>query len=297
MEYNINKKKTKKGLRIYFKKNKKIISPLHDIPHGFYESNKELYINMIVEIPKFTKRKMEISMDEKHNPIKQDIKNNKLRNVAEIKNRPTKKNNKTNYNLMYNLWGNKEGYNLFSYGAVPQTYENPEENLKEYKNYSFYSELLNTKIDSHKVINSDNKTFLKELLQKKKIIKSNKLNPNNIYGDGDPLDIFLIHDDTIKFKIGSIIKVKILGIIPMIDDGEIDWKILSVLPDDNKDYKNHYKKYINWFKYYKSKYYSKDNFFDKGKVIFGNNNKIMNQNVARIVINKCLEHYKKKYNK
>ena len=81
--------------------------------------------------------------------------------------------------IVYSVQGNKEGYNLFSYGAVPQTYENPEENLKEYKNYSFYSELLNTKIDSHKVINSDNKTFLKELLQKKKIIKSNKLNPNN----------------------------------------------------------------------------------------------------------------------
>jgi len=55
---------------------------------------------MVVEIPKGTQPKLEISKDEFLNPIKQDIKNGKLRNVA----------------LKY----------PFNYGAFPQTWENPE---------------------------------------------------------------------------------------------------------------------------------------------------------------------------
>jgi len=55
---------------------------------------------MVVEIPKGTNAKMEISKDVYLNPIKQDVKNGKLRYVA---------------------WKYP-----FNYGAFPQTWENPE---------------------------------------------------------------------------------------------------------------------------------------------------------------------------
>ena len=85
------KTSTKKGYRWFLRDaNNKLISPLHDLPHGFTEENGKLYVNMVVEIPRNTKRKMEITTDEKYNPIKQDTKKNKLRFVAERKNRPTK---------------------------------------------------------------------------------------------------------------------------------------------------------------------------------------------------------------
>jgi len=83
--------------RVFFFKEGKAISPFHDVPLW---SHKENHIaNMIVEIPKGTQPKLEISKDEILNPIKQDIKNGKLRNVA----------------LKY----------PFNYGAFPQTWENP----------------------------------------------------------------------------------------------------------------------------------------------------------------------------
>lgn len=54
-----------------------LISPWHDVPlknlNGTY--------NMVVEIPKFTRAKYEISTGEEWNPIKQDVKNGRLREV------------------------------------------------------------------------------------------------------------------------------------------------------------------------------------------------------------------------
>lgn len=78
----------------YFKKTKQI-SPWHDIN---YKEKNGLY-NMIIEIPKFSKEKIEMSKYDEYNPLKFDIVNNLPR--------------------MYHMpiyW---------NYGFVPQTWENP----------------------------------------------------------------------------------------------------------------------------------------------------------------------------
>ena len=63
----------------------------HDIP--LYSP--EGHCHLIVEIPKFSRAKFEIATGEEYNPIKQDVKNGRLRD--------------------YN-WGEM----LFNYGALPQ---------------------------------------------------------------------------------------------------------------------------------------------------------------------------------
>jgi len=83
--------------RLFFKNSAGPISPFHDIPLWADKDNK--IANMVVEIPKGTQPKLEINKDEYMNPIKQDVKNGKLRYVA----------------LKY----------PFNYGAFPQTWENP----------------------------------------------------------------------------------------------------------------------------------------------------------------------------
>ncbi|KMQ83021.1 inorganic pyrophosphatase-like protein, partial [Lasius niger] len=67
--------------RIFFKNDLGVpISPMHDIPLYADENNK--IVNMVVEIPRWTNAKMEICLKETLNPIKQDVKNGKLRFVA-----------------------------------------------------------------------------------------------------------------------------------------------------------------------------------------------------------------------
>jgi inorganic pyrophosphatase len=73
------------------------ISPFHDIP--LWVDKSKSIANMVVEIPLGTNPKLEISKADVLNPIKQDVKNGKLRFVA---------------------WKYP-----FNYGAFPQTWENP----------------------------------------------------------------------------------------------------------------------------------------------------------------------------
>ena len=120
----------------------KQISPWHDIP--LYSP--EGHCHLIVEIPKFSRAKFEIATGEEYNPIKQDVKNGKLRNY--------------NYGDM-----------LFNYGAFPQTWEDP----------------------AH-------------------------VTPDTGHGgDNDPIDAVEI--GTKMFRTGSVVKVKVLGCLAMIDDG------------------------------------------------------------------------------
>lgn len=51
-------------------------------------------------------------------------------------------------------------------------------------------------------------------------------------GDNDPIDV--IELGTRQRPLGSITRVKILGVIAMIDSGETDWKILAIAEDDDK---------------------------------------------------------------
>jgi inorganic pyrophosphatase len=72
----------------------KIVSPWHDVP-----LRNGQYFNFINEIPKYSKVKMEISTKKANNPISQDIKNGKLREY--------------------------HGPIYWNYGALPQTWEDP----------------------------------------------------------------------------------------------------------------------------------------------------------------------------
>ncbi|KND95096.1 Inorganic pyrophosphatase [Tolypocladium ophioglossoides CBS 100239] len=88
--------------RVYIEKDGVPVSPFHDIP--LYANQEQTILNMVVEIPRWTNAKLEISKEELLNPIKQDIKKGKLRYVR-------------------NCFPHK-GY-LWNYGAFPQTWEDP----------------------------------------------------------------------------------------------------------------------------------------------------------------------------
>ncbi|KAE8352098.1 inorganic pyrophosphatase [Aspergillus coremiiformis] len=88
--------------RVYIEKDGQPVSPFHDIP--LYANEEQTILNMVVEIPRWTNAKQEISKEEFLNPIKQDVKKGKLRYVR-------------------NCFPHK-GY-LWNYGAFPQTWEDP----------------------------------------------------------------------------------------------------------------------------------------------------------------------------
>ncbi|TDL28054.1 inorganic diphosphatase [Rickenella mellea] len=88
--------------RVYIEQKGSVVSPFHDIPLFADQANGIL--NMIVEVPRWTNAKMEISKEEPFNPIKQDIKRGKLRFVR-------------------NCFPH-HGY-IWNYGAFPQTWEDP----------------------------------------------------------------------------------------------------------------------------------------------------------------------------
>ena len=113
-------------------------------------------------------------------------------------------------------------------------------------------------------------------------------------GDGDPLDIIDISN--IKLNIGDIIWVKIIGAIPLIDEGETDWKIIAINKDDpNTDKINDIddlnikikNDLLDWFINYKK--------ISKGVTnIIGMDNKIQNKNLALSVIETCHRLWKNK---
>lgn len=88
--------------RVYIEDNGAVVSPFHDIPL-FADRNNGIF-NMIVEIPRWTNAKLEISKEEPFNPIKQDEKKGRPRFVR-------------------NCFPH-HGY-IWNYGAFPQTWESP----------------------------------------------------------------------------------------------------------------------------------------------------------------------------
>jgi len=88
--------------RLYFEREGSRISPWHDIPFRVSEDT----FRFVVEIPKGTNAKIEIDCtdDSNKNPLKQDIKKDKLRFVADV--------------------NGFKGY-PWNYGAIPQTWEDP----------------------------------------------------------------------------------------------------------------------------------------------------------------------------
>jgi inorganic pyrophosphatase len=49
-------------------------------------------------------------------------------------------------------------------------------------------------------------------------------------GDNDPIDVVEIGSQVLA--IGSVSRVKVLGALAMIDDGELDWKVIAIRVDD-----------------------------------------------------------------
>jgi len=84
------------------------VSPFHDIP--LKSGDADNVFNMFVEIPRWSNAKMEIEKGEKFNLIKQDIKKGKLRFVNNV--------------------FPHHGY-VWNYGALPQTWEDPNVEDKE----------------------------------------------------------------------------------------------------------------------------------------------------------------------
>jgi nucleosome-remodeling factor subunit len=177
--------------RLFFKDSEgNPVSAMHDIPmlagEGVY--------NMVVEVPRWTNAKMEIDLKSALNPIKQDVKKQKLRYVA-------------------NCFPH-HGY-IWNYGAIPQTWEDP-----------------------------------------------NHTDPStNCKGDNDPIDVCEI-GSTIHLR-GSVLRVKVLGVFAMIDEGETDWKVIAIdvndplaenlndIHDVDKVMPGFLKATVEWFKIYK----------------------------------------------
>ena len=49
-------------------------------------------------------------------------------------------------------------------------------------------------------------------------------------GDNDPVDVVEIGSKALAS--GTVNKVKVLGVLAMIDDGELDWKVIAIHSDD-----------------------------------------------------------------
>ncbi|CCH61621.1 hypothetical protein TBLA_0F00760 [Henningerozyma blattae CBS 6284] len=88
--------------RVFIEKNGKPVSAFHDIP--LYADEEKQIFNMVVEIPRWSNAKLEITKEEPLNPIIQDTKKGKLRFVR-------------------NCFPH-HGY-IHNYGAFPQTWEDP----------------------------------------------------------------------------------------------------------------------------------------------------------------------------
>lgn len=142
----------------------KTVSPFHDVPL-YCEGDDNGYVHMVVEVPRHSQAKLEISKEEPMNPIKQDVKKGALRYVKNV--------------FPYH------GY-IWNYGALPQTWESPDE--------------------------KDSRTGLP--------------------GDNDPIDVIEIGSDKLA-QIGEVRRVKVLGSLAMLDEGETDWKILAIDSEDS----------------------------------------------------------------
>ncbi|XP_034829999.2 inorganic pyrophosphatase isoform X1 [Maniola hyperantus] len=143
--------------RVYFKDASGPISPLHDIP--LWADRAARLAHMVVEVPRWSNAKMELSLAEPLNPIRQDVKSGALRYVANV--------------------FPHHGY-IWNYGALPQTWEDPRH------------------VDA----------------------------ATRARGDNDPVDVIEIGARVAAR--GDVLRVKLLGVLALIDEGETDWKLLAI---------------------------------------------------------------------
>ena len=137
---------------VWFKRKSVFVNVMHDIPF----INPDGTYNMVCEIPRYTRKKMEMNWESPLTYIHQDVLDN---------------GNKRSYQ-----WGDM----LFNYGALPQTWENP----------------------------------------------TLKCSYTHKYGDDDPIDVIDIGDT--QAQCGQIYNVRVLGVLGMIDQNEMDWKVIAL---------------------------------------------------------------------
>jgi inorganic pyrophosphatase len=113
-------------------------------------------------------------------------------------------------------------------------------------------------------------------------------------GDNDPVDVVEIGSR--QHRQGGVYEVKPLGVYAMIDDGELDWKVIAISTDDPKahlvndveDVEKHFpgelEKVLVWFRDYK---------MPDGKPanLFGYDNKCLNKEFTVKVIQETHEAY------
>ena len=113
------------------------------------------------------------------------------------------------------------------------------------------------------------------------------------FGDDDPIDVVEIGSKSLEM--GSVKVVKPLGVLAMIDDGELDWKVLAVAADDPlaKEYNDiddvpdAIKDGVReWFRWYKTP-------DDKPINEFGFDEKYMNKKEAEEIIEETHDAWKK----
>lgn len=177
--------------RLFVTANGKRISPWHNLP--VYplknKTNESKYlVSFVNEIPRGTVAKMEIATKEASNPIKQDVKKDKLRNYPFA--------------------------SLVNYGCIPQTWESPDHEF----------------MDGYK-------------------------------GDNDPIDVCDVGSPVLES--GQVVVAKVLGILGMIDEGEMDWKVIAInrndprsaylntIQDLERSQPGRVSSIVNWFKQYK----------------------------------------------
>lgn len=113
-------------------------------------------------------------------------------------------------------------------------------------------------------------------------------------GDNDPVDVVEI--GSASLVTGSVNQVKVLGVLAMIDDGELDWKVIAINKDDAiasqlDDIEDVDKKLPGvlsgireWFRWYKTP-------DDKPLNAFGFDEKVLNKKFALEVIHETHEFY------
>jgi inorganic pyrophosphatase len=113
-------------------------------------------------------------------------------------------------------------------------------------------------------------------------------------GDNDPVDVVEIGSKALAT--GSVSKVKVLGVLAMIDDGELDWKMIAINSEDPlfsqlndiEDVETKCPGTISgireWFRWYKTP-------DDKPLNAFGFDEKCLNKKMAEEVIQETHEYY------
>ena len=112
-------------------------------------------------------------------------------------------------------------------------------------------------------------------------------------GDGDPLDIVEIGET--PMPAGGVAEVKILGAFCLIDQGEVDWKLLALSTDRAESQQfaciselpqERVQKVVDWFRTYKT-------FEGKEENRIGCGGRILTRKEALEVIDECHHHWRK----